>query len=277
MKKLISILCISLMITSLVACGNNKETDDSSTQETEVVSESIPEKITPTDIEAIHEDDYIKATIKGNLIIESKIDKPWEWSNLDDIAEITLEDGKYIISPLKAGNVTFEFLSDVADYEIDYFVYDDMTILASIRENIPIAEEPIDIEDSDIADILNTIYDNMPENSVPTPRITTQIPIDNIEMLSYHFGVESLDGAEVAYVSEPMMSSIAYTVGVIRFSDDTNMDIVAKTIKENAPISKWVCVEAEKVETKVINNYIVLIMADTKTVDLISETIDANF
>lgn len=86
---------------------------------------------------------------------------------------------------------------------------------------------------------------------------------DNIE---YYIGTKEIDYEEI-YASEPMMSSIAYSVVLVRMKDGANIEDAKTKIKENVNPRKWMCVEVPEEDVIVKNkgNLIILIMVADET------------
>ncbi len=72
-------------------------------------------------------------------------------------------------------------------------------------------------------------------------------------------------GVTEAIVCEPMMSSKAHSVAVIRLADGTDIEMAKKEIKENVNPAKWICVSVNPKNVRVenIGNLILLAMDDT--------------
>ena len=86
---------------------------------------------------------------------------------------------------------------------------------------------------------------------------------DNIE---YYIGTKEIEYEEI-YASEPMMSSIAYSVVLVRMKDGANIEDAKTKIKENVNPRKWMCVEVPEEDVIVKNkgNLIILIMVADET------------
>ena len=96
---------------------------------------------------------------------------------------------------------------------------------------------------------------------------------DNIE---YYIGTKEIDYEEI-YASEPMMSSIAYSVVLVRMKDGANIEDAKTKIKETVNPRKWMCVEVPEEDVIVKNkgNLIILIMvADETTRNKIEQGFD---
>lgn len=91
----------------------------------------------------------------------------------------------------------------------------------------------------------------------------------NKENLSYYLGVEQLDYKE-ALASEPMISSDAYSVVLVRMNEEADIEKTKKDIKEKVDPRKWICTGVEE-ENVIVDSYgdvIILIMTDSYAKDL---------
>ena len=114
--------------------------------------------------------------------------------------------------------------------------------------------------DAEIADMLTVILEGVEYGSMPTA-----ITDENIANTLFIEPVEGLVGAS----ADAMISAQAHSVVLVRVGEDSDVNEIAKQIEENAKPNKWICVEAEKVAVEVKGNYILLVMSDADTTDLI--------
>lgn len=108
--------------------------------------------------------------------------------------------------------------------------------------------------------IMKSIYEGV-EFEAPATAITT-ITADNVE---YYLGLKTIDGIEEAIASEPMMSSSAHSVCLVRVKDGTDVTKMMSDIKENVNPQKWICVGVDPENVMVTNkgNLILLVMDNT--------------
>ena len=83
---------------------------------------------------------------------------------------------------------------------------------------------------------------------------------DNVE---YYIGKANIEYEEIL-ASEPMMSSIAYSVVLVRMKDGSDIEAAKQEILEKADPRKWICAEVPKEDVIVKNrgNVIILIMVE---------------
>lgn len=112
--------------------------------------------------------------------------------------------------------------------------------------------------DKELADVINEIYDTTGEIDV---YVGEPEEVDE-SMISYDIGTEDLTGIAQVVASEPMMSSIPYSLCLIRVEDGADVKDIRQRIFDEANPRKWICVEAEKVTVNNAGNVILLLMAD---------------
>lgn len=111
-----------------------------------------------------------------------------------------------------------------------------------------------------LSEIMTKVYAGT-ENDMP---MLSQTEVTD-ENKAYYFGTDDIEFKE-ALASEPMMSSIAHSVVLVRLNEGQDAEAVKKTIKENVNPAKWVCVSVEEqnvhVESK--GDLVILIMDNNK-------------
>lgn len=109
-------------------------------------------------------------------------------------------------------------------------------------------------EAQSLAKLMELVY-----TDYESPRLkTAEIKAEDTE---YYFGLKDLQFEE-ALASEPMMSSIAHSVCLVRVADGTDITQLKKDIKDNVNSFKWICVGVEKDQVIVdsVGNTIILII-----------------
>lgn len=108
-----------------------------------------------------------------------------------------------------------------------------------------------------LEDIMKKLYQNLPEESLPE-LANLEITADNIE---YFLGTSDIDYSE-ALASEPLMSSFAHSVVLVRLNNEKDVKDVKEKIINNVNPAKWICVEVDRQNVKVASrgNLVVLIM-----------------
>ena len=122
------------------------------------------------------------------------------------------------------------------------------------------------------SEIIDKIYAGAPEDlESPMMLTTSEITEDNSV---YMTGVERSEYKEGA-VSESMVGSIAYSMVVLRANDAAGAQALADSVKEKVDPRKWICVQAETVNTAVIGDVVFMIMADQATADALTASFEA--
>jgi len=119
-----------------------------------------------------------------------------------------------------------------------------------------------------LEDIMTKLYDGISEENLPMGLSNIEVNSENIE---YYLGTSDIKYTE-ALASEPMITSIAHSVVLLRVQDGEDVEAIKTKIKDNVNPRKWLCVGVENVIVKSKGDLIVLIMNDT-----IGEEISTNF
>lgn len=114
---------------------------------------------------------------------------------------------------------------------------------------------------SDAKNMLKSIFKEN-ENDLPNSLETTEINVSNIEEVSAFTGLKSNSDVEFLIVSEPMMSSQAFSTVVVKAKDGADIESMKQEMLDNINTNKWICVSAEKLYVTNNGNIIFLVMAD---------------
>ena len=97
-------------------------------------------------------------------------------------------------------------------------------------------------------DDLKSLVEEIYKDKKPFPTLETrEINISENSDVKTVTGIDNGDDFEYLVVSEPMISSQAYSLVIGKVKSGVNSDKVAKEIYENINPRKWICVSAEKV------------------------------
>lgn len=131
--------------------------------------------------------------------------------------------------------------------------------------------------EGELTDIMDRVYEKMLADvkEEDRPMLMTTDALNPFEdateedvkgQVEYAIGTSEIDYKEVVY-SEPPMSSIAYSVVLVRMEDGADIEAAKTKIKESANPRKWMCVEVAKedVIVKSKGNLIILIMVENET------------
>lgn len=106
------------------------------------------------------------------------------------------------------------------------------------------------------------------EDILPMMMETVVLSGDDMDSITYNTGLTDTSGITDIIISEPAVSSIAFSVIYLR-TDGTNTAELQQSLGDSVNPSKWVCVTAEAVSSITLDNDILLVMADRDQVDTI--------
>ena len=118
--------------------------------------------------------------------------------------------------------------------------------------------EKVENVEGTLEEIMTKVYANLSEDEKPMG--LTNIPVDKDNVEGF-LGTADIEFEE-ALASEPMVSSIAHSVVLVRVKEDADIEATMSKIKENVNPRKWLCVGVEEDQVIVKNkgNLIILIM-----------------
>lgn len=96
---------------------------------------------------------------------------------------------------------------------------------------------------------------------------TREIDLTDAELTASYIGVASTEAIERAVYSEPMISSIAYSMCLVTAKEGADVEALKNEILEGVNYRKWFCVAAEKVLVTNCGSTIMMIMATETIVD----------
>ncbi len=107
--------------------------------------------------------------------------------------------------------------------------------------------------------IMEKMYEGISEDDLPMLS-NTEVTAENVE---YYLGTSDIQFIE-GLASEPLMTSIAHSVVLIRVENDSNIKEIVDKIKNNVDPNKWICVGVDEQNVRVENkgNLILLVMTD---------------
>lgn len=130
------------------------------------------------------------------------------------------------------------------------------------------------MKDAALSDSLQTImdklYKNIPEDQLPMALEDVQLDKDNE---AYFLGSDKIEYVE-GLAREPAVSSIAYSVVLLRVKEDADVEALVKTIQSSVDPDKWVCVEAQSVIVESRGDVILVVMADQDQASAISKAFE---
>ena len=112
--------------------------------------------------------------------------------------------------------------------------------------------------EGELDELMAKVYSQLPEDKTPMGLTNIEVTAGNVEGF---LGTADIEYKE-ALASEPMVSSIAHSVVLVRVEDESKVEEVMAQIKDNVNPRKWICVGVEEDQVIVKNkgNLIILIM-----------------
>lgn len=112
----------------------------------------------------------------------------------------------------------------------------------------------------EVSAFFDEVYGGVAQDLLPMEVTTTELDLGDADMLSYHTGLTDLDGIEGVYLSESMMSSVAYSAIYIRTTDDADAEQIRQQLMDNINPAKWICVTAEQEYAVILGNDVFFVM-----------------
>lgn len=123
----------------------------------------------------------------------------------------------------------------------------------------------------DLTAMVDKLYEGISADNMPMV-MTQEVPAEAFEGV---FFIPAVEGAQ-GVMSEPMMSSVAWSVCLLRVADGTDVESVRADIEKNVNPAKWLCVEAKNVDVIANGNTILLAMTG-ENAEVAHKTIVDNF
>lgn len=129
-----------------------------------------------------------------------------------------------------------------------------------LQNNNQIAQSNLNITTTEeMESLINQIYEGL--EVYPTV-VTSVIDINDENAVNSATGLTSTEKIDAIVISEPMISSQAYSMVLVKVKDSKDADSIAKEINEKINANKWICVAADKVYTTSSDNIVCLVMSN---------------
>lgn len=271
-----AVMCMSMM---LAGCGKKEDKETTTGTTTEATSEADNDDNNTADADIAK---YITYNVDAAKIEADAINEEYQWElfsyDSPDVKVETKEDGSHIIYTITPVNKTDApifvdiFGTGASDkifvsFEISINEAKEMECNVT-KEIIPIYEDdtPAGEEvDADLNEITQNVLNGFAADDAPSSLTTNMMDKNDKELMMYNLGVESLEGVESIAITEPMMSSVAFSLVVLRFDTADNATASVDVLKEKAPVEKWVCVTPETVKVRTINDKYVIFLMGTNS------------
>ena len=117
----------------------------------------------------------------------------------------------------------------------------------------------------EVTAFMDEVYAGVAQELLPMNVETTELDLNDVDMIEYHTGLVNLTGIEGIYLSESMISSVAYSAVYIRTNEEADASVLRQMLMDNINPSKWVCVTAEKEYAVILGNDIFFVMGAQDT------------
>ena len=115
----------------------------------------------------------------------------------------------------------------------------------------------------DLTALIDQIYSGV---SIEMPMLMTQeLDVTDTETVKYFTGLENIENVEYVVASEPMMTSQAYSLMLVKVKAGADANSIAKEMNENVDVRKWICVTAERVYSAASGDVVCLVMSNEET------------
>ncbi len=123
-------------------------------------------------------------------------------------------------------------------------------------------------------DLVDAIYEKRPVEMMVSQAI--DMNLEDPEDFTYYAnytGLSSADGIAEAVFSEPMIGAQAYSLVLIRPTEDADVNALKNELLNNVNMRKWVCVAADSLIVGNCGDVIIMVMADSQLGATLSEDI----
>lgn len=129
--------------------------------------------------------------------------------------------------------------------------------------------EPVNSSE-ELSALVDKIYEGIQKDQLPMVQ-TQVVDITDNNVVQYATGLENGTSLEYLVLSEPLMSSQAYSLVLTKVKSGVNASEVAKEMSEKVDTRKWICVEAEKLYATSSGDIVFLVMSNEETAKPIYE------
>ena len=108
--------------------------------------------------------------------------------------------------------------------------------------------------------MFKSIYDKLGDE---LPHLeTAEIDVSDASNVKVYTGLQSNENVEALVVSEPLMSSQAYSAVALKVKSGANVENMKQEMLDNINMAKWICVSASNLYITNTGNTIFMVMAD---------------
>lgn len=136
-------------------------------------------------------------------------------------------------------------------------------LFSNSKDSKPKSNLPEIASQDDLLNLLTDIQDKvyaLKKGEMPT---TGSAPVDltDADNVNYFTGLENGEDLEFLVVSEPLMTSQAYSFVLGKVKEGVDANEIAKQMNEKINSRKWICVSAEKVYSTSSGDVVCLVMS----------------
>ena len=110
-----------------------------------------------------------------------------------------------------------------------------------------------------IKEMFNSIYTKL-KNELPSLE-TQKIDVSDSTQVNAYTGLKSNENVEAIVVSEPLMSSQAYSAVAVKVKAGANIESMKQEMLDNVDMAKWICVSASNLYITNSGNTIFMVMS----------------
>lgn len=132
----------------------------------------------------------------------------------------------------------------------------------------PEPPETPETSETDLAAVLSTVTAGVQDIPMSFSEMLTPENFESFAFIPYEEGYRGING-------DAMIGSIAHSVIIVEVPEGTDAATVAANMKANANPAKWICVQAESVQSASKGNLAILVMSSQATADAIIANFNA--
>lgn len=289
MRKSKILLTMSALILTLglVGCGQEKEPTpdttidevvESTTPEVEIETPEVenPEEDSNTEETGIVVSDYIDYKLVDGILTVKLLSDTYVWDYYTyDMPNVNVEVNEdapymiYTITGVEAGNeIPFDIIGTFGSTQLSSIMT--LTVTEDLKVEYSYEELVVDIEtptveeitiDEDLNAITQSALTGLGDTVYLDALATRPLNMEDTYDMDYCLGTSTLTGLESGAVTEPMMSSNAFSLIVLKFDSNENATAAKESLLKTAPIEKWICVIPDDTRTVVVKDtYVVFLM-----------------
>lgn len=134
------------------------------------------------------------------------------------------------------------------------------------------ASDMVHLESAEeVSAFMDEVYGGVADELLPMSITTTELDLNDEDLIEYQTGLINLNGIEGVYLSESMMSSTPYSAIYIRTNEEADTEVLRQQLMDNVNPSKWICVTAEKQYAVILGNDVFFVMGYPETADAVLE------